>query len=48
MREHVKPDQMLFTVTKPMFERLCSLDEKSFLYRKFWNGLRESRGLPKL
>jgi hypothetical protein len=48
MREHVKPDQMLFTVTKPMFERLCSLDEKSFLYRKFWNGLREARGLPKL
>jgi hypothetical protein len=48
MRGHVKADQMLFTVTKPMFEQLCSLDERSFLYRQFWGGLRKSRGLPEM
>ncbi|MCX6646904.1 MAG: DUF169 domain-containing protein [bacterium] len=46
MREHVKPDQILFTVTKPMFEQLCRLGEKSFLFKQFWGGLRKSRGLP--
>ncbi len=48
MREHIKPSDNLFTVTKPMFENLCKLDEKSFLFKKFWSGLRESRGLPAL
>lgn len=48
MREHVKPGQVLFTVTKPMFEMLCRLDESSFLYKKFWGGLRKARGLPEL
>lgn len=46
MREHIEPDQILFTVTKPMFEQLCGLDESSFLYKEFWGGLRKARGLP--
>jgi len=48
MREHVKPDQLLFTVTKPMFENLCGLDESSFLYKKFWGGLRKARGFQEI
>lgn len=43
MREHLEADQMLFTATKSMFERLCSLDENSFLFRDFWSGLIKSR-----
>lgn len=45
MREHLEADQLLFTVTRPMFEQLCNLDENSFLYKQFWGGLRKSRGL---
>ena len=48
MRANVKPDQMLFTVTRPMFEQLCRLDETSFLFKKFWGELRKARGLPDL
>ncbi|MBT3311907.1 MAG: hypothetical protein HN737_01825 [Desulfobacterales bacterium] len=46
MRNHIPPDIMAFTVTKPMFELLCALDEESFLYKPFWKKLRRSRGLP--
>jgi len=46
MRQHLPPDLLAFTVTKPMFERLCRLDEKSFLYKPFWQNLRKARGLP--
>ena len=45
MRQYLPPDILAFTVTKPMFEQLCQLDEKSFLYKSFWNNLRKARGL---
>jgi hypothetical protein len=48
MRDRIGPCDNLFTVTKSMFEQLCSLDEKSFLFKPFWQRLRESRGLPAL
>ena len=34
----------MFTVNRPLFERLCALDEKSFLYKPFWKGLQSTRG----
>jgi hypothetical protein len=46
MRRFLPPDLMAFTVTKPMFEQLCALDEKSFLFKPFWQDLRKARGLP--
>ena len=42
-RKHLPPDTLAFTVTKPMFEQLCELDENSFLYKTFWNDLRRAR-----
>lgn len=44
MRQYLPPDLMAFTVTKPLYEKLCRLDEKSFLYKPFWQNLREKRG----
>jgi len=44
MRQYLPPDLMAFTVTKPLFEKLCRLDEKSFLYKPFWQNLRKRRG----
>lgn len=46
MRQYLSPDMLAFTVTKPMFEQLCQLDDRSFLYKPFWQNLREARGLP--
>ena len=46
MRQYLSPDILAFTVTKPMFEQLCGLDERSFLYKPFWQNLRKARGLP--
>jgi hypothetical protein len=43
MRQHLPPDIMAFTVTKPMFAELCALDEKSFLYKPFWKRLTKAR-----
>ncbi|MBU1340045.1 MAG: DUF169 domain-containing protein [Proteobacteria bacterium] len=43
MRQHLPEDILAFTVTKPMFEQLCGLDEKSFLYKSFWHRLKEAR-----
>jgi hypothetical protein len=43
MRQHLPPDRLAFTVTKPMFERLCALDERSFLHKPFWQRLRKAR-----
>jgi hypothetical protein len=45
MRKHLPADIVAFTVTKPMFERLCALDERSFLYKPFWRNLQRARGL---
>jgi hypothetical protein len=44
MRQHLPPDMLTFTVTRRMFERLCKLDERSFLYKPFLEGLKKSRG----
>ena len=44
MRRYLPPDILGFTVTKAMFEELCTLDEKSFLYKPFWERLQKSRG----
>jgi len=44
MRRYLPPDIIAFTVTKPMFEQLCELDERSFLYKPFWKNLRKARG----
>jgi hypothetical protein len=43
MRQHLPPDILAFTVTKTMFEKLCALDEQSFLYKPFWQRLRKAR-----
>jgi hypothetical protein len=48
MRHFLSPELLTLVTTKPMFERLCSLDERSFLYKGFWAKLRRSRGLPEL
>jgi hypothetical protein len=45
MRQYLPPELLAFTVTKPMFEQLCALDERSFLYKPFWRNLREARGM---
>ena len=45
MRQHLPADILAFTVTKPMYEYLCTLDERSFLYKPFWERLRSARGL---
>lgn len=44
MRQHLPPDILAFTVTKPMFNRLCELDERSFLYKPFLQRLKNARG----
>ena len=46
MRRFLPPELLAFTVTKPMFEQLRGLDEKSFLYKPFRQDLRKERGLP--
>lgn len=43
MRQFLPPEILAFTVTRPMFERLCSLDEKSFLFKPFWKNLQAAR-----
>ncbi len=43
MRQYLPPDLLAFTVTRPMFEQLCALDQSSFLYKPFWRRLREAR-----
>jgi len=45
MRRALPPDALAFTVTKALFKQLCELDEKSFLYKPFWQNLRKARGL---
>jgi hypothetical protein len=43
MRQHLPPDVLAFTVTRPLFEQLCALDERSFLHKPFWKRLRKAR-----
>jgi len=44
MRLYLPAEVMTFTVTKTMFQQLCHLDERSFLYKPFLTHLKESRG----
>ena len=43
MRRYLPPDVLAFTVTRPMFEQLCALDERSFLHKDFWKRLQAAR-----
>ncbi|HRY99680.1 MAG TPA: DUF169 domain-containing protein [Bacteroidales bacterium] len=43
MRQHLPPDAIIFSVTVPMFERMCSLDENSFLGKSFLKSLWKAR-----
>jgi len=43
MRQYLPPEILAFTVTKPLFEQLCKLDERSFLYKPFWETLKKAR-----
>ncbi|UCE04607.1 MAG: DUF169 domain-containing protein [bacterium] len=45
MRQYLPPDILAFTMTKPLFEQLCALDERSFLYKPFWKNLKNARGI---
>ncbi len=44
MRQFLPPEILAFTVTVPMFKRLCELGKDSFLYKPFWKRLRKARG----
>lgn len=43
MREQLPPDRLAFTVTVPMYERICSIGEDSFLSRPFLRRLKAAR-----
>ncbi len=43
MRKYLPWDILAFTVTKPMFEQLCNLDDNSFLNKTFWKELKDAR-----
>ncbi len=43
MRRYLPPDILTLTVTKPMFERLCGLDDDSFVSKPFWKRLQNAR-----
>jgi hypothetical protein len=45
MRQFLPPDIVAFTVTLPLFQQFCELDEKSFLYKPFWKNLKKARRL---
>lgn len=45
MRQYLPPEILAFSVTKSMFRRLCELDERSFLYKRFLKRLNEARGI---
>lgn len=44
MRPHIPPDILGFAVTRKMFQELCALDERSFLYKPFLERLKKARG----
>lgn len=43
MRKYLPHDVLAFTVTRPMYEELCNLDEDSFLDKPFWKKVQEKR-----
>lgn len=44
MRRYLPAEILAFTVTVPLYEQLCALDERSFLYKPFWQRLQQARG----
>jgi hypothetical protein len=46
IRQSFPPSILAFTVTRPMFDRLCALDEGSFLYKPFLDDLWRARKGP--
>jgi len=42
-RKYIPENLLAFTVTRSMFENLCSLDERSFLFKSFWKELKKMR-----
>jgi hypothetical protein len=44
MRPYVPPHALAVTVTKPMLEQLCELDNNSFLSKSYWQRLVKARG----
>ena len=45
MRSYLPPEVLAFTVTVPMYERMCTLDDDSFLTRDFWKRLQRARSV---
>ncbi len=45
MRKYIPPNIMAFTVTKPMYERLCLIGKDSYLEKGFLKGLKKARKL---
>jgi hypothetical protein len=43
MRSYLPPQVLAFTVTRPLLERLASLDERSFLFKPFLQDLQAAR-----
>lgn len=43
MRKYVPQNMLAFTVTKPLFEQLCSLGEDSYLGKRFFRELQKAR-----
>ena len=44
MRKYLPPEVLAFTVTRAMYEELCTIGEDSFLNKPFWQGVLEKRG----
>jgi hypothetical protein len=42
-RKYIPENLLAFTITRPMFENLCKLDERSFLFKSFWKELKKMR-----
>lgn len=43
MRKYLPPNILAFTVTKPMFEQLCNIDENSYMEKRFFTELQRVR-----
>ncbi len=43
MRKYLPPDILAFTVTLPLFDRLCSIGKDSFLEKPFLSALKKAR-----
>jgi len=43
MRPYLPGNTLAFTITKPMFEKLCLLGKKSFLHKSFQNNIKQAR-----